>query len=260
MPGRQIKKTTARSYVFYGRSSTGKTTIAGTFPAPILYLDIRDRGVDSIEDVIHKGGSMGRELETFEEVTDMYWWIKKHPNEYETVVLDTVTQMQQLRLLEIAQEKGKDAANIGDWGTLSRRDWGTVSGSMKEWLINYRDLVDLGMNVVFLAQERVFGNEDDENSPSQGMIVPEVGPAVVKSIAQTLNASVHVIGNTFIRERDETKEVRGKKKTTTKLEYCLRIGPNPYYLTKLRKPKGNEPPAMIVDPCYADIIEVLKGE
>jgi ATP-dependent phosphoenolpyruvate carboxykinase len=38
----------SRSYVFYGQSGTGKTTLAATFPGPILLCDIKDRGTDSV--------------------------------------------------------------------------------------------------------------------------------------------------------------------------------------------------------------------
>lgn len=259
MPGKKIiPGSKARSFVFYGRSATGKTTLAATFPAPILYLDIRDRGTDSISDAMERGAVSGRELESFKEFEDMYWWIKKHPNEFETVVVDTVTQLQQLLLKEIAVEKGKDPESVGDWGTLSRRDWGEVSGVMKEWLTNYRDLTDLGINVAFLAQDRVFNTDDEDTNPNDDMIVPEVGPAMIKSIAQSLNASCHFIGNTFIRQHDTPKE--GKKPAKTKMQYCLRIGPSPFYVTKIRKPKGNEPPKFIVDPSFEDILAIIKGE
>lgn len=263
MPGRKIKPgSKGRSFVFYGRSATGKTTLAATFPQPMLYLDIRDRGTDSISDVMEKGDVEGREIETFGQFEDMYWWLKKHPNDYETIVVDTVTQLQQLLLKEIAVEKGKDPESVGDWGSLSRKDWGEVSGTMKEWLTNYRDLTDLGINVVFLAQDRVFNSEEDETTEeSEDMIIPEVGPAVIKSIAQALNASVHFIGNTYIRTHETTKEVRGKKQSKRETQYCLRIGPNPFFVTKIRKPKASGlPPKFIVDPNYEDILAVIKGE
>lgn len=257
MPGRKIPKTSARSYCIYGRSGTGKTTLAGSFPTPILYLDIRDRGTDSIIDV--KGVEI-RQLDTFADFEDMYWWLKKNPDEYETVVVDTVTQLQQMLLRDIALDKNKDPSKAGDWGSMTKKDWGEVTGAMKEVLTNYRDLTDLGMNIVFLAQDRVFGGEDDDADRSGGMIVPEVGPAVTQSIAKALNAAVSFIGNTFLREKKVEKEVRGKKSVSKVTEYCLRIGPNAVYATKIRKPKGAQPPSYIVDPSYKDIIAIIRGE
>ena len=40
-----------RTWVFYGRSASGKTTLASTFPGKKLLIDIRDEGTDSILDV-----------------------------------------------------------------------------------------------------------------------------------------------------------------------------------------------------------------
>ena len=92
------------------------------------------------------------------------------------------------------------------------------------------------------------------------MLVPEVGPAVMPSIATHLNANVSIIGNTFIRIK-RTKLKRGNKTTEKEdAQYCLRVGPNPVYTTKMRKPRGIKAPAFIEDPTYRDIKEVMKGE
>ena len=37
--------------LLYGRSGTGKTTIAASFPTPLLLLDIREKGTDSVANV-----------------------------------------------------------------------------------------------------------------------------------------------------------------------------------------------------------------
>jgi hypothetical protein len=110
------------------------------------------------------------------------------------------------------------------------------------------------MHVVFIAQDRTFNVDDEEGSEQ---LTPEIGPGLSPSIAKTLNAAVGMIGNTFIRER-QTKGKGGK--TREKLEYCLRIGPNPVYITKVRKPRSIEPPSVIVDPSFEDIMSIIRGE
>ena len=47
-PGSKQK---GRAWVFYGRAGSGKTTLAGSFPGPILVLDCKDDGDDSVSDV-----------------------------------------------------------------------------------------------------------------------------------------------------------------------------------------------------------------
>lgn len=61
-----------RSYVFYGRSGTGKTTAASTFPKPMLLLDAKDRGTDSISDV---PGIDVLDVQTYDEFETAYWYL-----------------------------------------------------------------------------------------------------------------------------------------------------------------------------------------
>jgi hypothetical protein len=245
------------SFVLYGRSSTGKTTLAATWPKPMLYLDVKDEGTHSILDV--KGIDV-KDITTFEEFELTYWWLKEHPKRYSTVVIDTVSQLQQVVIQEYAaamRKKNKSNRSAGDWGTLTKRDWGDIAGLMKEWLINYRDLSATGTYVVFIAQDRVFNVSDEDDAG--GMLDPEVGPGLSPSIAKTLNAAVGMIGNTFLRERSIPSKVKGGK-SRERYDYCLRVGPNPVYITKVRKPKSIEPPSVIVNPTFDDIMDIMEGE
>jgi len=242
-----------RSWAIYGRSGTGQTTFAGTFPKPILILDVKDQGTDSVAGVKGIDSIDIRDWEHFEEV---YYFLRKDKR-YKTVVIDTVTMLQQMCLEYILADKKRDGARVGDWGTMSKREWGEASGMMKDWIVNFRGL---NKEVVFLAQERVSKTDEDETDDDDNMITPEVGPHVMKSVAITLNAAVSIIGNTFRKLRRFNKEVKGKKVKKEEVRYCLRIGPNPYYDTKIRKPKGVVPPAYVEDPTYDDIIEIIKGE
>lgn len=249
-----------RSYVFYGRSGTGKTTLAMTFPGKVLLLDVKDRGTDSVASVSPKQG-VGMRVEDWDDFEMVYYYLKKNPDKYATVVIDTMSQLQQLCVQRVLEDSKKSVDNAGNWGTMTRREWGEVASIMKEWIINYRDLADIGIEVVFIAQDRVFNMGEEEADP-EAMLSPEIGPRLSPSVAAHLNAAVSVIGNTFIREKTIKKEVNGKKKETQETQYCLRIGPNPIYVTKVRKPKGvrlrNN--GIIVDPDYDKIINILEGE
>lgn len=250
-----IKRT--RSTVLYGRSGTGKTTLAADFPKPMLYLDVKDEGTDSIADI---EGVFVKEIEEPDDIDEVLLWLLRHPKKYKTIVIDTMSQLQEMTVDEVAKSakkklKGKRA---GDFGTLTKQDWGVVSSRMKSWIIDFRDLP---MEVVFIAQDRTFNFGDDESTDDDAEVLsPEVGPRLMPSVTSVLNAAVSTIGNTFIRIRYVKKKVDGKTKVTEKKEYCLRLGPSPLYVTKVRKPKSISAPDFIVDPTYEDIQDVINGD
>lgn len=240
-----------RSWAIYGKSGSGKTTFSGSFPKPILYIDVKDEGTDSISDI---EGIDVIEVTDREELEDVYWFLHKDPDKYKTVVIDTLTQLQQVVVEEIASRKTLKGKAPGDWGSMTKQDWGEVSSYLKTWITNYRDLP---LETVFIAQDRVFNGEDED---SDSELAPEVGPRLSPSVSKHLCAAVSVIGHAFIRSRMISKKVNGRKKEINKIDYCLRIGPHPVYTTKIRKPLSVEVPDLISNPTYGEILGIINGE
>lgn len=244
--------------VLYGRAGTAKTTIASSFPKPLLLLDASEKGTDSIRDV---PGVHVLRLNDWDDLVNAYWYVKQ-TKKFKTVVIDTVSNCQDLAIRKVMEDNGKEAENIGGWGTMTKRDWGKVSSMLKDDLItNYVGLE--GMNVVMIAHDRVSGGSEEDDS-TEGMILPEVGPRLMPSVASYLNGAVSIIGNTFVREvfKEITigKGPKAKKINKRKIEYCLRVGPHAYYVTKIRKPKSVMLPDVIVDATYEKIQAVVKGQ
>jgi len=245
----------SKSFAIYGKAGTGKTTLAGTFPTPALLLDIQDEGTDSVSDV--KGLDV-LDIEDLDMMDDVYWELKsgKLKGKYKTLILDTVTMLQHLKIMDIVGPKlERSGKQAGDWGTMTKQNWGEVASYLKDQITRFRNLE---MNVIFIAQERIF-NAGEEDSDA-GVIDPEVGPALSPSVKSHLNAAVNVIANTFIRVRYiEKKDEKGRKKKLKKIEYCLGVGPSDIYTRKVRKPRSIDLPDVIVDPTYEEIIELIEG-
>lgn len=257
-PGKQRKY---RTYTFYGPAGTGKTTLASTFPGPIALGDFRDQGDDSISDVENL---QVYPIQDWEDVETFYWQAKRgelvddegKPFKPKTLAVDTVTNMQQMCIEHVLEQKKKKSTKMaGDWGSMTKQEWGEVASLMKQWMALYKEL---DMNVIFLAQQRVFNTDEDEGSDSE--LQPEVGARLSPSVKDSLNAASDVIGSTFIMRKLITKEVKGKKVKRERSIYCLRVGPNPVYITKIRKPRKTDAPSVIEDPVYEDILSVIKGE
>lgn len=254
------KKKYKTSTALYGRSGSGKTTLSATWPKPILYLNIKDNGTDSIAD--YEDGEIDvQDIETSEELKEVILWLHKQAQRgkliYKSVVLDTMTQLQSM----LVEEKGvnaklkKSGKRPGEFGTLTKQDWGQIAGDLKAVIMDVRNLP---VDSVFIAQERVF-NSGDEEDDGADQLMPEVGARLMPSVNSDLCASVSIIGNTFIRVKSVKKKIDGKTVREIKKQYCLRLGPNEIYTTKIRKPKGIEAPDFIIDPTFDKIKSIMKG-
>jgi phage nucleotide-binding protein len=103
-----------RSWVIYGRAGSGKTTLGGSFPGPILLLDCKDEGTDSVSDI--KDIDV-MEIREWEDIEHAYWWLVQNPKRYKTLIVDTITQLQQVVVEEIGSKKaekaGKNCRRLG---------------------------------------------------------------------------------------------------------------------------------------------------
>ena len=238
----------SRSWAIYGRSGSGKTTFASTFPGPTLLLDIEDHGTDSIRDCKHIDVARIEEWEDMEDIYDMVSKASGGPQKYKTVVFDTITQLQLLGANMVLAKKRKPAIEQLRWGALTMQDYGNLAAAMKELITRFRNLP---LEVVFLAQERTSHDESTDDT----VITPEVGPALTPSIASHLNACVSIIASTYIKRRRRRKG----KETEIIATHSMRIGPDPVYTTKVRKPKQITLPDAIEDPTYQDVIDIIEG-
>lgn len=243
--------------VIYGRPGTGKTTLAASFPTPALFIDCLEKGSESISDV--KGVSVIK-VKDWDDIIKVYWLIKKNPNKFKSVIIDTLSNAQNLAIMKVMEEHNKevDRAKLGNWGTMTKQMWGQVSTLVKGIIWDFRDLP---LEKVFIAHERAFTFDDDEDDDNE-KIAPNIGPSLTQSTVVVLNAAVNIIGNTYIKEKITKIRDKKTKKITVKKEklYCLRIGPNPIYATKIRKPKKIQIPDTIIDPSYEDLIDIVSGK
>lgn len=230
----------------YGRSGTGKTTIACTGPKPLLLIDVKDKGTDSGKrEDLEPGDITVFELESFDEIYEVYDYIQDNPERFKSVAIDHMTALQDFCYQKVMDEEGKSKMSQGMYGT---------AGSYLKEVINlYKGLTDLGITPIFNCQDRMEPGDGEGGD----QLLPEVGPSLMPSVARTLCAASRVIGHTY---QFENVEKLDGAKVRRNIEFRLRLGPNPYYITKVTRPVGTPCPMFLVDANYQDIMKVVRGK
>jgi hypothetical protein len=230
----------------YGRSGTGKTTFATTFPKKQLRIVCSSIGLGESRSIDPKTKGVDEvELLASEELNELEGLFTK----YSTMILDHATGLQDLILKELL---GLEELPLQkSWGMASREQWGQCAMQMKNRL---RNLMRLSCHLVIIAQEREF-NADGESE----VIMPYVASALTPSVVGWLNPACDYIIHTYIRPAMEQKTVAGKtvQVKASGVEFCARLAPHDVYTTKFRTPRGKEVPEAIVDPTYDKIAKYI---
>ena len=230
----------------YGRSGTGKTHFGSTFPKPILFIDTNERGTETI--ALEEDIDVVRVTE-WTEIDELYWALlnKETDVEYKSIVIDQVSNLQDIGMAEVLRKgrKGRDE-------TFTQRNWGQLSGMLKQFISDFRDLSD-HYNLLLIAHERINEAGDDEEES----IEPSIGARVMPSVSSFLDGAVDAIGSTFIKERWETED----KEEVRHVDYCMRIGPHAYYSTKIRRPVSAGPiPELLINPTFQKVKDLTTGK
>lgn len=230
----------------YGRPGSGKTTLSSTATKPLLIIDVKDKGGESAKSKkLQRGDITTFSLTEFDDIYKIHDYIMENPTKFKTVVIDHMTALQDLGLTKVKIDEGKDQ--------VSQRMYGICADYLKELIIMYKDLTELGITPIFLAQDRMESGEGE----GEDQLTPEVGPGLMPSVAKVLCASSRVIGHTYLQEKAEKTSDMKVHRT---IEYRLRLGPNPFYITKVTKSKEVYCPPYIANATYDDIMKVISGE
>jgi phage nucleotide-binding protein len=201
----------------YGRNGKGKTRFAATAPKPII-LDVNEEGTSSVRN--YPDAHVYR-IKKWEQLTWAYWYLREGNHEFESVVIDTLTQAQKLCMSAVLR-RAEDRDPNRPPSMPRRQDWGQMTEMMKPVIFDFRNLP---MNVIFVCQERVDkGGEDDEDATNR--FVPDLSPGVRGDAM----SAVGIMGRVY---KKGVRKGKGKK-TTTVFETRMLVGDHDDYETKDR--------------------------
>jgi hypothetical protein len=166
--------------VVYGASGAGKTYFAATAPKPIFAS--AEAGLLSTTNTGNKIDYV--EIKTVDDLKDLLMYLRDEKHKYETVVIDSITEINELIKEEIERKKGKP---------MSLPDWGVLSKSLKGIFKSFRDL---DMHVIFIAQEQ---SEKDDTVTEK--IVPSLNGKSATGIAYYMD----VVGYAYITKDKKYK-------------------------------------------------------
>jgi hypothetical protein len=244
-------------FLIFGMSGTGKTTLACTFPTPLLL--VRPEEVEDGElSVTNVPGVKATPNMTNPDQLSEVCEGQLRTNRYKTIVLDGATRLQ-----DLVVKKHMGLQNVPvqmTWGIVPQADWNRIGITIKEYLRDLFKLCEMGTNVVIVAGERSVG-DDNQSSVMVPSIMAAMTPGTTGWLHEVCSYNVH----TFKREQTGKKilKIGGKpietEAPTGKIEFCLHVGPVPLYGTKFRVPRGTPLPDVMVDPSYDKLIALIRG-
>lgn len=226
-------------WVIYGKSNSGKTYVASTFPKPLLYLQIGDDGSNTIAGV---EGIKAISLDTVEQFKTVAKELSvKRRTPYKTIVVDTFS---------LLTNEWTDANVVQKKKKMTQQAWGDLKTDTEE-LIKLMHKVAKNHIVVLTcheAMDAIDGMEDE--------ISPDIRPSVSKGARTYLEG----MANYGIHTTKIIKEVQKGNSTMEVVKYAADIGPNPYYWTKLQIDPSIKVPKRIINPTYDKFMSVIVAK
>src|SRR4249919_2257114 len=224
--------------VVYARNKVGKTKFACTSDMKTLLIDCNERGYASVRSLPNV---TVYELQRWEDLDPIYWYLRSGKHDFEVVVIDTVTMLANICMKWVLKEN-YDRDMTADVQTPTRQSWGKLGEALKETIIRFRNLP---MHVIFTAQEKVTTNEDED-----GGTVQEIHPELSPSPRSTLLSAVDIIGRMYV------KEVEKDDKTT--LERRMLLGSHTKFVSGNRF--SSELKYVERNPTFGGFIAKIIGE
>jgi len=234
-----ISKSVTNKYtVIMGKIGTSKTTSAGTYPKPMLYITVAKDGggivlkgysddeikfLDITSDnpldqayVNGKNTPKSSYTKIFEILTEL-----KENCPFKTVVIDTATAIQEDLVKFLEAYKGGKKLNEGEWGTV-----GKLMSSMVDLLAELSQKDTEYVSIMHIKEHKL---SDSTTGQEYIEYVPKM----------TLNN-----GSTFLEKANNVmyscRKTVLNKQGSPEVKFLMYIGSHPYIDTKLRLPNGEK--------------------
>lgn len=238
--GLQVVKAAGRpaqlNMMIYGESGLGKTTLAGSADAVpdmrnVLIIDV-EGGTESLR-VPYPNVDVIR-VASWQDMQNLYSTLQKGGHGYNTVVIDSLTELQKFSMDKIMRELVESKPDR-DVDVPSMREWGKNITQIRQVVRAFRDLP---VSTIFTALDRA---DKDERT---GITVHK--PYLSGKLASEVAAFLDVVVFFYVKEVEEEKD--GKKiKVQERKILCQPTA------SHVAKDRTNKLPMVITDPDMATI-------
>lgn len=180
----------------YARQKKGKTTFAMSAGIEQTLILDPEHGTDEFKT---KNPHVWP-ISQWSDVDEAYQFLKSGKHDYRWACVDGLTRFNNMALkhvMKIQEDRSLDRIP----GLVQQRDYGKSGELMKEMLINFHNMRELG--VIFTSQERmVEGTDSEEDEDAEESEVQFVAD-LPKAVKNMVNSLVDVIGRLYVVKVDQ---------------------------------------------------------
>lgn len=194
------------SSLIYSDPGIGKTTCIARLPVDETLIINVESGLGPLLGTGHYVFELSRDLQS---LAGIYKYLRSEQHPFKYVALDNISELQEWMVLSLTESRKKDFADI--------REKGDAASKMREYLYKFRNLIELGINVIFSAWEMGLTLERGVDGPERSKIFPKLYP----SISPEVCGIVDLVGHLEKYEKTEDRYIRfvGNDKVMAKTQY-----------------------------------------
>lgn len=188
--------------VLYGPEGVGKSTLASHFPNPVF--------IDTEDSTAHMDVFRFDKASSWQGLKDQADYIRTHPDEYQTLVIDTADWAEQLEIADLCKKNGWDGIEAPGYGkgyTYSAEEFGKLLNILQ-------GCVNAGVNVVITAHAQLRKVELPEEMGAYDHWEMKTSKKVAPMIREWADVVLFLNYKTVLVNVDGKGQAKGKNKAT----------------------------------------------
>ena len=233
-----VNRSNFLNIMVFGDSGVGKTHLAGSADdvpdlRPVIVIDFEGgteslvRNFPNVEQV---------RVSSWPEMQKVYDELHRGQHGYQTVILDSLTEIQKFNMYTIMEELVADKPDR-EIDVPSMREWGRNLEQMRKFVRAFRDLP---MNTIFTALKK----EDKNEKTGMVTTLPSLSGKLAGEVAAFLDVVVYYYMKSVT---EDDKKVDKRILLSAKTE------------TIVAKDRTGTLPQVLVEPCMRDLFDLIHG-